>query len=317
MTANNNENDPLEAQKRLFGTIKNIGSKISSSNRDSLSTNGEDPAYKFIKNKKKPDYDWTSKLKDEEKEYLKNYPSPIFESQTAFYKRFTAHKNFKRKQLEVNNEVEQKDNVKKSDNSIQTKEVKVKFHKETFKNKKSFTKENIRVSVCPNCGSTIKEQDLFCGECGYKLEGINFSQDIEEDKNFKKEDLKNITKAKNLEPKNLEPIEEKKTSDISKDNNKISKKQSHNNLPIETLEILKSFFDDQLISESEYNTLRKSALNLSNNLDSDSSNKKELIPSIKSISREKLSELKVLFDQELIDKEEYDLLRRNLLFKDK
>ena len=44
-------------------------------------------------------------------------------------------------------------------------------------------------------------------------------------------------------------------------------------------------------------------------------NNNELIPSIKSISREKLAELKVLFDQELIDKEEYDLLRRNLLFK--
>ncbi len=309
----NNKNDPLEAQKRLFGTIKNIGSKISSSNRDSLSKNGEDPAYKFIKNKRKPDPDWTSKLKDDEKEYLKNYPSPIFESQTAFYKRFSAHENFKRKQLEVNNEAEQKNNVKISDNSIQTKEEKVKFQKETFKNKKLLKKEDIkkeaRVSVCPNCGATIKEEDLFCGECGYKLEGINFSQDIEEDVNFKKEDLKNIAEAKNLEP-----IEEKKTSDISKDNNITTKKQSHNNLPIETLEILKSFFDDQLISESEYNTLRKSALNLSNNLDSDSSNSKELIPSIKSISREKLTELKVLFDQELIDKEEYDLLRRNLLF---
>ena len=85
-------------------------------------------------------------------------------------------------------------------------------------------------------------------------------------------------------------------------------------MPIETLEILKSFFDEQLISESEYNTLRKSALKLLNNSDNDSSNNNESIPSIQSISREKLVELKVLFDQELIDKEEYDLLRRNLLF---
>tara|TARA_A100001035_G_C27655617_1_gene441357 strand:+ start:673 stop:822 length:150 start_codon:yes stop_codon:yes gene_type:complete len=45
-------------------------------------------------------------------------------------------------------------------------------------------------------------------------------------------------------------------------------------------------------------------------------NNNELITSIQTISGEKLAELKVLFNQELIDKNEYDLLRRSLLFKD-
>lgn len=298
MTANNNENDPLLAQKRLFGTIKNIGNKISSGNRNSSSSNAYDPAYdpayKFIKNKRRPDdHDWASKFK----------------------------KNLNRNQLEDINEAEQNEQVKKSENAIKEKEGKLKLKKGSSLNDKEFIKDDIkkvvRVSACPKCGAPINEQDLFCGECGFKLEAIKPTQEKSEklEENlieFKKENnIENPINKKSSESKKEEKAQENSVNEITK------KKQSHNNLPIETLKILKSFFDDQLIVESEYNILRKSALNLSNNSDCDSSNNNELIPSIKSISREKLAELKVLFDQELIDKDEYDILRRNLLFKDK
>ena len=175
--------------------------------------------------------------------------------------------------------------------------------------------EFVRHTPCPNCGSSINENDLFCGECGFKLEGIKTAQEKEEKK---KETLIEVKKEKNsknlINKKSSESKKEEKVKEENRVDEITTKKQSHNNLPIETLEILKSFFDDQLINESEYNILRKSALNLSNNSDPDSLNNEELIPSIKSISREKLTELKVLFDKELIDEEEYNLLRRNLLF---
>ena len=163
------------------------------------------------------------------------------------------------------------------------------------------------MSDCPKCGAPINEQDLLCGECGFKLEVIKPAREKGENKEensieFKKEkNIENQIYNKSSESKKEEKAQENKVNEIA------TKKLSYNNLPIETLKILKTFFDDQLIVESEYNILRKSALNLSNS--------NELIPSIKSISREKLAELKVLFDQELIHKEEYDVLRRNLLFE--
>ena len=117
MTANNNENDPLLAQKRLFGTIKNIGNKISSGNRNSSSSNAYDPAYKFIKNKSRPDYpDWASKFK----------------------------KNLNRNQLEVINEAEQNEQAKESDATIKKKEGKLKLKKGSSLSKKNFIKDDIK-----------------------------------------------------------------------------------------------------------------------------------------------------------------------------
>ena len=104
------------------------------------------------------------------------------------------------------------------------------------------------------------------------------------------------------------------STEIKKNIEITTKKESFNELPIETLELLKSLFDDQLIVESEYKNLRKSLLNLSNGSDLITSSVEEKITFIKSISREKLLELKSLFDKELIDKEEYDLLRSKILF---
>ena len=83
---------------------------------------------------------------------------------------------------------------------------------------------------------------------------------------------------------------------------------SHNDLPIDILVDLKSFFEEKLINEDEYNHLRKSALKISK--DSDSING---LGKIRSISREKLTELRTLFNERLIDQDEYDDLRKNLI----
>ena len=60
-----NKNDSIKAQKRLFGTIKNIGNKIKNRDRDELSKKGEDPAYRYIKNS---NANWKDELTDEEGE---------------------------------------------------------------------------------------------------------------------------------------------------------------------------------------------------------------------------------------------------------
>ena len=321
MTANSNENDPLLAQKRLLGTLKNIVNKaekyFEEDEGESPSTNKKDPAYKFIKSKTKSNPNWKSELNDEEKEYLKNHPSPMFERQANFHKRFLAHRRFKKGKGElIINGIKQNKQVEQSENHIEISNLENKINSTPIKDEsyKNVIKQHA-VLNCPNCGSSINKNDLFCGECGFKLEGI---KPIQEKGEKKEENLIEFKKENNIEnPINKKSSESKK--EVKAQENKVNEitteKQSHNNLPIETLKILKTFFDDQLIVESEYNILRKSALNLSNNSDCDSSSNNELIPSIKSISREKLAELKVLFDQELIDKEEYDLLRRNLLFE--
>lgn len=300
----NNKNDPLEAQKRLFGTIKNIGNKIQNRDHDDSSKKGEDPAYRYIKNS---NANWKNELNDEEKEYLKNRPGSFFETQSLFQKRFLSYKKFIEKQKEQTKEsrnIPVKSNLENKNAAINKEELPL----------KKIIKTPLITFTCPKCASPINQNDLFCGECGYKLEGLKLSKNIKEEKEETLIKIKKENIANNDLKESSKLIKEKKVKKQNTSNELNTKKQSYNDLPIETLEILKSFFDDQLINESEYNTLRKSALNISHKSDSNSSDIKEIIPSIKSISREKLSELKVLFDKELIDKEEYDLLRRNLLF---
>tara|TARA_A100001035_G_scaffold268315_1_gene253158 strand:+ start:912 stop:1796 length:885 start_codon:yes stop_codon:yes gene_type:complete len=288
-----NKNDPLEAQKRLFGTIKNIGKKIKSNNHADSSSKGEDPAYKYIKNSSA---NWKSKLNEEEKEYLNTHPGPFYENQDQFKKRFLFHKKFKDKQ---------KDQLKQiSNNPDLTKNVAKKRLELSLKHP---SKSNVIEFKCPNCGSPIEKQDLFCGECGHKLEGINFDQPISKENTQKPEGVKKGYLGTSTNQINDTSNEAKKIIEET------TQKESFNELPIETLELLKSFFDDQLIVESEYKNLRKSLLNLSNGSDLITSNVEEKISFIKSISREKLLELKSLFDKELIDKEEYDLLRSKIL----
>ena len=289
-----NKNDPLEAQKRLFGTIKNIGKKIKSKNHAESSATGEDPAYKYIKNSSA---NWKSKLNKEEKEYLNTHPGAFYENQEQFKIRFLSYKKFKDNQK---NQLKQISNTPDSTKDVAIKRV------------ESSSKEPIKTNViefkCPNCGSPIEKQDLFCGECGHKLEGINFDQPISKENTHKPEEDKGGDLGTATNEITNTSTEVKKNIEI------ITKKESFNELPIETLELLKSLFDDQLIVESEYKHLRKSLLNLSNGSDLITSNVEEKITFIKSISREKLLELKSLFDKELIDKEEYDLLRSKILF---
>ena len=289
-----NKNDPLEAQKRLFGTIKNIGKKIKSKNHAESSATYDDPAYKYIKNSSA---NWKSKLNKEEKEYLNTHPGAFYENQEQFKKRFLSYKKFKDNQK---NQLKQISNTPDS-----TKDV-------AIKRMESSSKEPIKTNViefkCPNCGSPIEKQDLFCGECGHKLEVINFDQPISKENTHKPEEDKGGDLVTATNEITNTSTEVKKNIEIT------TKKESFNELPIETLELLKSLFDDQLIVESEYKNLRKSLLNLSNGSDLITSNVEEKITFIKSISRDKLLELKSLFDKELIDKEEYDLLRSKILF---
>ena len=70
---NNNEN--IEAQKRLLGSIKNIG--------------------KAIKGKEnKSSYSWKSQLNWDEKEFLNKNPGPNFENYESFLIRYKKHKKY-------------------------------------------------------------------------------------------------------------------------------------------------------------------------------------------------------------------------------
>ena len=126
----------------------------------------------------------------------------------------------------------------------------------------------------------MSEEDMFCGECG---------------------------KPKKLTNKVLE-----KKVDTKVENPNSIRKSNLNELPLESLEYLKSLFDDELIAQNEYDILRKSILNLS--IDSDNNNKiNDNVQKIKLISREKLTELKNLFDNKLLDKSEYEILKKKNL----
>ena len=40
---------------------------------------------------------------------------------------------------------------------------------------------------CPNCGSEVKDDDLFCGECGAKIERTEVPEEALESEPAKKE----------------------------------------------------------------------------------------------------------------------------------
>ena len=40
---------------------------------------------------------------------------------------------------------------------------------------------------CPNCGSEVKDDDLFCGECGAKIERTEVPEEAPESEPAKKE----------------------------------------------------------------------------------------------------------------------------------
>ena len=292
MEENNKENDPLKAQKRLFGTLKKIVDKtenffgVDDDELHNKEKNNSDPAYKYI-NKQ----DWKSHLNEHEKEYLKNYPSPMFENELAFKNRFAAHKNFKQKQnekMQVSSEDLEKNEPIISSGNIKAKEPP--------------KKENMSKLICSKCGFPLNDkEDIFCPECGAKV--IYPTNEVD----TKTIEIYNSTKEN-------EYIEVPENKNVNKEESLISNEEkkdittSHNNLPIDILIDLKSFFEDKLINEKEYNHLRKLALSIAKE-----SQSKEGLEKIKSISREKLTELRNLFNEELIDKDEYDDLRKNLI----
>ena len=232
------ENDPLKAQKRLFGTIKKIADKTETffgvdDDLQNTERKNPDPAYKYIKAKS------------------------------------------------------------------------------------SYKKENMSKLICSKCGFQLNnKEDFFCPQCGTKViyptnevdkENIEISNSTKVS-----EYQKSLTNDKTTKNNEEKIVPENKKSD--KEESSISNEEkkdiitSHNNLPIDILIDLKSFFEDKLINEKEYNHLRKLALSIAKE-----SQSKEGLEKIKSISREKLTELRNLFNEELIDKDEYDDLRKNLI----
>ena len=143
-------------------------------------------------------------------------------------------------------------------------------------------KENMQTNfTCFYCSAPMSFEDLFCGECGKPK------------------------KIYEVEPSKVKTNFEKKVKSKNK-------KVNLNNLPIETLENLKSLFDDDLIKKNEYDLLRKSILKISNK-NEEKSKIDSNIKKIELIDKDKLIELKSLFDNNLIETDEYEALRKDLL----
>ena len=189
-------------------------------------------------------------------------------------RRFNSYKLKKINEQKIENKTESK-KIK----SIDQFKIKVTKTNEPYLNE---IKENTRtILTCFYCSNNMNNDDMFCGECGKP---------------------KKINKVVNDEVKpNLDKKVKKK-----------NKKDNLNNLPIETLENLKSLFDDDLIKKNEYDLLRKSILKISNK-NEEKSKISSNIKKIESIDRDKLIELKNLFDNNLIETDEYEALRKDLL----
>ena len=98
----------------------------------------------------------------------------MFERQANFHKRFLAHKRFKKGKGElISNGIKQNEQVEQSENHIEISNSENKINSTPIKDEsyKNVIKQHA-VLNCPNCGSSINKNDLFCGECGFKLEGI-------------------------------------------------------------------------------------------------------------------------------------------------
>ena len=313
---NNNEN--IEAQKRLLGSIKNIGKAIKGKeNKSSYSwksqlnwdekeflnknpgpnfENYESFLIRYKKHKKIPKLypekftkkflepaeealkrisDWQKELKEpEEKNFLFRHPGPKYEDLDSFKRRFNSYKLKKIKEQKIENKTESK-KIKSID------QIKIKVTK-TNKPDLNEIKENTQtILTCFYCSSPMNNVDMFCGECG--------------------------------KPKKINKVViDKVKPNLDKKVKKKNKKDNLNNLPIKTLENLKSLFDDDLIKKNEYDLLRKSILKISNKIE-EKSKISSNIKKIESIERDKLIELKNLFDNNLIETDEYEALRKDLL----
>ena len=308
---NNNEN--IEAQKRLFGSIKNIGKALNLKQEDWKSElNIEQKEFlskhpgpnfevyrsflirfqkhsktskgypeKFSKQFLEPAKEelnnmgnWKNDLTEaEEKNFLFRNPGPKYEDLDSFKRRFNSHKS-----KEIKEEIIQKKTPLKTTKSVN--KIESKINNKTKPDIKKIEENNKTLSICFYCSSPMSEEDMFCGECG------------------KPKKPTNKVLEKNKDTKVVKPSS--------------TKKNNLNELPIESLEYLKSLFDEELIAQNEYDSLRKSILNLSNE-DDNKINLINNIQKIKDISREKLIELKNLFDKNLLDQSEYEILKKKNL----
>ena len=315
-----------------------------------------DPAYKHIQNSSSEylNTNWKENLNPEEKEFYNSHPLPFLESKAENYSLF----------------------LKRYEKSKKETSVPIPWSQ---KMEASFNKNLTNKKTCPECGSSVNQDEKYCGECGFNLENLaSKDNDIEvnKEKVSSTEENTSLVTVENKKVDKLSKIKTKKTSLIcsewgfplneredvfcpecgckiiypvdevhAKDNivenldkeervdetdtivenldkeERVDKQEtviyneekkevptSHNNLPIDILVALKTFFEDKLINEDEYNHLRKSALKISKNSES-----MEGLDQIRSISREKLTELRSLFNERLIDQDEYDDLRKNLI----
>ena len=194
------------------------------------------------------------------------------------------------------------ENLVSKDNNIEEKKEEVPKIEETttlvtIENEKEDKPLKIKTKktdlICSECGFPLNDrEDVFCPECGCKI--IYPVDEVDATDNI----VENLDKE--------ERVDKQETVIYNEEKKEVP--TSHNNLPIDILIDLKTFFEDKLINEDEYNHLRKSALKISKNSES-----KEGLEKIKTISREKLTELRNLFNEQLIDKDEYDDLRKNLI----
>ena len=216
------------------------------------------------------------------------------------------------------------ENLVSKENNMEVKKEQVSIKEETaplvkVKNKKKYEPLKIKTKktalICSECGFPLNDgEDVFCPECGCKIiyptDEVN-TKIIEVKNSTKENEFIKVTETEDsIQEESLISETEDSIQEESLVSNKEIKEKpkSQNNLPIDILIDLKSFFEDKLINEIEYNQLRKLALKIA----TDPKSKGDL-SKIKSISREKLSELRNLFNEQLIDKDEYDDLRKNLI----
>ena len=299
-----------------------------------------DPAYKHIKNSSseyvKKYINWKANLNPEEKEFYNSHPLPFLESKAENYSLFLKRYEKSKKESSVPIPFNQKmktslkknlkntcpecgslvnhdekfcgecgfnlENLVSKDNNTEVKKEQISKSEETNtlvskENKKDEKSLKIKTKktdlICSECGFPLNaREDVFCPECGCKI--IYPVDEVDATNNI----VENLDKE--------ERVDKKETVIYNEEKKEVP--TSHNNLPIDILVDLKTFFEDKLINEDEYNHLRKSALKISKNSES-----MDGLEKIRSISREKLTELRSLFNERLIDQDEYDDLRKNLI----
>ena len=114
----------------------------------------------------------------------------------------------------------------------------------SYPNNKQAIKERL---YCPTCYAEVKEEDIFCGECGYQL---IIEEEIE---TTPIEKIKQEKQTKSKKEKEKEKLKEEEKEIKSPQQTSSTKDQ---------LKQYKQMFDEGLISEEEYKALKKKALNL-------------------------------------------------------